>query len=100
VAAENRLLREALASILTKRGNIDVVGLSAAAAADESNANAIQQLAEAFWGQALVEWEADDLLLISRGKLEEDLRAIKQAHSEAPDVPSCWSERPKRAANS
>ena len=71
VAGENRLLREALARILAKRGSIDVVGLASAGGPRS---------------QALVEWGADVLLLISPGKLEEDLRAIKEAHSEAPDV--------------
>jgi len=71
VAAENRLLREALARMLTKRGSIKVIGLDSA---------------EPFRGQALVDWEADVLLLVSRGNLEEDLKAIRETHSEAPGL--------------
>jgi DNA-binding NarL/FixJ family response regulator len=71
VAAENRLLREALARMLTKQGSIEVIGLDSA---------------EPFRSQALVEWEVDVLLLVSRGNLEEDLTAIRDAHAEAPCV--------------
>ncbi len=71
VAAANRLLREALARMLTKREGIEVIGLGSD---------------EPFRSQALVEWEADVLLLVSRGDLEEDLTAIREAHAEAPGV--------------
>jgi DNA-binding NarL/FixJ family response regulator len=71
VVAENRLLREALARMLTKGGGIEVIGLDSA---------------EPLRSQALVEWEADVLLLVSRGDLEEDLAAIREAHAEAPGV--------------
>ncbi len=71
VAAENRLLREALARMLTKRGSIEIVGLNAT---------------EPFRSQVLVKWAADVLLLVSQGNLEEDLTAIREAHAEAPGV--------------
>jgi DNA-binding NarL/FixJ family response regulator len=70
VAAENRLLREALARVLAK-GGIEVIATNSAAP---------------FHTDALLESTPDILLLNSRGSLEEDLAAIQQVRSAAPDV--------------
>jgi DNA-binding NarL/FixJ family response regulator len=69
VAAENRLLREALARMLTKRGGIEVAGLSSV---------------EPLQNQALSEVEV--LLLVSRGNLDEDLRTIQNVRAAASYV--------------
>jgi DNA-binding NarL/FixJ family response regulator len=71
VAAENRLLREALARVLNKRGSIEVIATDAAAP---------------FHIDALIEAHPDILLLNSRGSLQEDLAAIKQVRTSAPNV--------------
>lgn len=71
VAAENRLLREALARMLTKHGGVEVAGLDSA---------------EPFECKVLTEGQVDVLLLVSRGNLEEDLTTIREAHSTAPSV--------------
>src|ERR1700758_599184 len=70
VAAENRLLREALARVLAK-GGVDVIATNSAAP---------------FHTDALLDSTPDILLLNSRGSLEEDLAAIQQVRSAAPDV--------------
>jgi DNA-binding NarL/FixJ family response regulator len=71
VAAENRLLREALSRMLAKRAGVEVIGADSV---------------EPFQCKLLVEWEADILLLVSRGKLEEDLAVIRETRTEAPGV--------------
>jgi DNA-binding NarL/FixJ family response regulator len=71
VAAENRLLREALGRMLAKHGSIEIVGLHSATLLD---------------GQVLTEGGADVLLLISQGRVEEDLASIQQARSRSPQV--------------
>ena len=71
VAAENRLLRETLARMLTKREGIEVAGLNSG---------------KPFQGQALTEGQIDVLLLVSRGNLDEDLKTIRDAHAAAPSV--------------
>jgi DNA-binding NarL/FixJ family response regulator len=71
VAAENRLLREALARVLTKRSSIDVIATDSAAP---------------FHTDALLEARPDILLLTSRGSLVEDLTAIQEVRAAAPDV--------------
>src|SRR6202158_5408207 len=63
VAAENRLLREALARVLSKGGCIEVIATNSAAP---------------FHTDALLDARPDILLLTSRGSLEEDLAAIQQ----------------------
>src|SRR5712692_1404537 len=71
VAAENRLLREALARVLCKGGCIEV-------GATDSTAP--------FHTDALVEANPDILLLTSRGSLDEDLAAIQEVRAAAPAV--------------
>src|SRR5258708_22046420 len=71
VAAENRLLREALARVLCKGGCIEV-------RATDSTAP--------FHTDALVEANPDILLLTSRGSLDEDLAAIQEVRAAAPAV--------------
>ena len=71
VAAENRLLREALSRMLMKSGEIEVIGT---------------ELAEPFQTEDLLRAEADILLLSSRGNREEDVEAIRKVRSGAPRV--------------
>jgi len=71
VAAENRLLREALARVLTRRGTIEVIATNSAAP---------------FHTDALLDAHPDILLLTSRGSLVEDLAAIQEVRTAAPDV--------------
>jgi DNA-binding NarL/FixJ family response regulator len=71
VAAENRLLREALARVLCKGGCIEVSATDSASP---------------FHTDALVEANPDILLLTSRGSLEEDLAAIQEVRAAAPAV--------------
>ena len=69
VAAENRLLREALARVLTKGGCVEVIATDSAAP---------------FRTDALLDARPDILLLTSRGSLQEDLSAIQQVRAAAP----------------
>lgn len=71
LAAENRLLREALSRMLTKNGEVAVIG------ADE---------AKPFQPEDLLREEANVLLLSSRGNRDEDVAAIRQVRSLAPHV--------------
>ena len=71
VAAENRLLREALARVLTKGGCVEVIATDSAAP---------------FHTDALLDARPDILLLTSRGSLQEDLSAIQQVRAAAPAV--------------
>jgi DNA-binding NarL/FixJ family response regulator len=71
VAAENRLLREALARVLSKRGSIEVIATNSAAP---------------FHTDALLDARPDILLLTSRGSLVEDLAAIQEVRAAAPEV--------------
>jgi DNA-binding NarL/FixJ family response regulator len=71
VAAENRLLREALSRMLTKSGEIEVVGT---------------EVAEPFQLEDLLREEADILLLSSRGNRNEDLNAVRRVRIGAPKV--------------
>ena len=71
VAAENRLLREALSRMLVKCGNIDVAGVYRAGP---------------FRTEDLLKEEADILLLTSRGSMNEDLSAIRKVRASAPNV--------------
>jgi DNA-binding NarL/FixJ family response regulator len=68
VAAENRLLREALGRMLGKQGSIEVVGLHSTTPFD---------------GDALRESGADVALLLSRGAAEEEHTWIQQARESA-----------------
>ena len=71
VAAENRLLREALSRMLLKSGEVEVVGTD---------------LAEPFQTDNLLKEEADILLLSSRGNKNEDLSAVRSVRTTAPNV--------------
>jgi DNA-binding NarL/FixJ family response regulator len=71
VAAENRLLREALARVLMKGIGIEVIATDSAAP---------------FHTDALLEARPDILLLNSRGSIEEDLSAIQQVRAAAANV--------------
>jgi DNA-binding NarL/FixJ family response regulator len=71
VAAHNRLLREALARILTKRGNVEVMGVDSPLACE---------------AETLLRQGAEVLLLVSQGIVQEDLAAIQRVHANAPGV--------------
>jgi len=71
VAAENRLLREALSRMLVKSGEIEVVGTD---------------MEEPFRAEDLLEEETDVLLLSSRGIRNEDLTAVRKVRTTAPKV--------------
>ena len=71
VAADNRLLREALARMLEKKGDVEVTGLEAAAP---------------LRAESVVQTKADVLLLTSRGTLYEDLQMIQQVRAAAPQM--------------
>jgi DNA-binding NarL/FixJ family response regulator len=71
VAAENRLLREALSRVLTKDARIEVI-------ATDSHAP--------FHTNALRTARPDLLLLTSRGSLQDDLSLIQQVRAAAPRV--------------
>ena len=71
VAAENRLLREALSRVLTKNTGTEVLATDSAAP---------------FHTDALLDVSPDILLLTSRGSLPEDLSTIQQVRAAAPSV--------------
>jgi DNA-binding NarL/FixJ family response regulator len=71
VAAENRLLREALSRVLTKDASIEVIATDSAAP---------------FHTNALRTARPDLLLLTSRGSLQDDLSLIQQVRAAAPRV--------------
>ena len=71
VAAENRLLREALSRMLTRSGRVEVIGV---------------ELSESFRTEDLLREAVDILLLSSRGNREEDLAVIRKVRSGAPRV--------------
>jgi two-component system, NarL family, response regulator DevR len=71
VAADNRLLREALAHMLTKKGDIEVTGLDSVAPLQAEH---------------VTQTNADVLLLTSRGTLNEDLLVIQEVRATAPKI--------------
>jgi two-component system, NarL family, nitrate/nitrite response regulator NarL len=71
VAAENRLLREALSRMLAKRGDVDVLAMHAAGP---------------FRIEDLLKEDAEILLLTSRGNMNEDLVAIRRVRGAVPKV--------------
>jgi len=71
IAAENRLLREALSRMLMRQGDLDVVGLNCTGP---------------FRVEGPSEEKADILLLTSRGSLAEDIFVIRQSRLTAPSV--------------
>jgi len=70
VAAENRLLREALSRMLTKNGEIEVIAGSSTGPVQE----------------AVLRQEAEIMLLSSKGNLDEDLSAIRKIRSDWPGI--------------
>ncbi len=71
IAAENRLLRDALARILAKQENIQVSGLDSMAPFREE------------WFRKL---DAEIFLFVSRGKLDDDVAAIRAVRVAAPQT--------------
>jgi DNA-binding NarL/FixJ family response regulator len=71
VAADNRLLREALAHMLMKKGNIEIVGL-------ESDGH--------LQAEGLAQTGAHVLLLTSRGTLNDDLMMIQRVRETTPGI--------------
>jgi DNA-binding NarL/FixJ family response regulator len=71
VAAENQLLREALAHMLTKKGDIEVTGMEPAVP---------------LRAESVAETNADVLLLMSRGAVNDDLLMVQQVHAAAPGM--------------
>ncbi|HKV24243.1 MAG TPA: response regulator transcription factor [Candidatus Acidoferrum sp.] len=71
IAAENRLLREALSRMLVRQGEIEVVGLNCAGP---------------FRAEDVVRENPGILLLTSRGSIAEDIRIIRQVRVTAPSV--------------
>lgn len=72
VAAENRLLKEALSRMLAKSGEVEVLDT---------------ELSDSFQAADLLRGAADMLLLSSRGNREEDVALIRKVRSGAPKVP-------------
>jgi DNA-binding NarL/FixJ family response regulator len=71
IAAENRLLRDALARMLGKKGGVEITGLE--------SATPLQ-------AERVAETNANVLLLTSRGSLDDDLRRIQEVRAAAPSV--------------
>lgn len=71
VAAENRLMRDALSRMLVKSGEIEVVGTD---------------MAGQFQTEDLLREETDILLLSSRGNKNEDLNVVRRVRTTAPKV--------------
>jgi DNA-binding NarL/FixJ family response regulator len=71
VAAENRLLREALSRMLVKSGEVEVIGTD---------------MTEPFRTEDLLKEETDILLLSSRGNRNEDLATVRRVRTTAPKV--------------
>jgi len=71
VAADNRLLREAISRMLVRSGEIEV---------------AAPEFVEPFRAEDLLKEHADILVLSSRGNKNEDLAAIRMARTTAPKV--------------
>lgn len=95
VAAENRLLREALSRMLTKNGDIEVVGGDAAeplpaflqnCAPNTPRRDDLGAPTGPSMSLALLAEDADILLLSSKGNLEQDMAAIRKIRSTQPEV--------------
>src|SRR5579864_3183378 len=71
VAAENRLLQEALSRMLAKLDDIEITGNS---------------LSTPFQPETLLETPPDILLLSSSGSVAEDLLLVRKVRATAPDV--------------
>lgn len=96
VAAENRLLREALSRMLTKNGDVEVITNEAGEPFQKSAQYALQDdslpkdglVAQAALGTSAAPafYDAEILLLSSRGNLEQDLSVIRQIRSASPQL--------------
>lgn len=95
VAAENRLLREALSRMLTKNGDIEVLTSEAAEPFQRSPQSNVQNALRMDDLNASSEREtpippaireADILLLSLKGNLEQDLAAIRRIRSASPEL--------------
>ena len=93
VAAENRLLREALSRMLTKNGDIEVITSEAVeplpapyVAMAKDSLSKDHQRAHAGTPLAPDIHDAEILLLSSKGNLEQDLTAIRQVRSASPEL--------------
>jgi DNA-binding NarL/FixJ family response regulator len=71
LVADNQLLRETLARILTKRGSVDVTGLDSPWACEAGS---------------LARAGAEVVLLVSQGNIREDLATVQRMRLEAPHV--------------
>lgn len=71
VAADNRLLREALGHMLAKKGDLEVTGLGST---------------EPLQAESIAQTNADVLLLTSRGTFREDLLMIQRVRAAAPEM--------------
>jgi DNA-binding NarL/FixJ family response regulator len=85
VSAENRLLREALSRMLTKNGDIEVIGGEAAEPLQKPAPSAFQNNDLPSLAGAASE-DAEILLLSSKGNLDQDLTAIRKIRSATPEV--------------
>ena len=81
VAAENRLLREALSRMLSKSGEIEVVG---GVATEQLQKDIRLPIGPQL--PATMPEDAEILLLSSKGNLDQDLDAIRKIRSTAPEV--------------
>ena len=95
VAAENRLLREALARMLTKNGDIEVLTSEAGELSQKSAQNTPQSSLQKGDPGPFSEPEtpalpgiqdAEILLLSSKGNLDQDLAAIRKIRSASPEL--------------
>lgn len=95
VAAENRLLREALSRMLTKNGDVEVITSEAAEPFEKPVQQAVQDslqedgpVAQAAPGMSAVPaiQDAEILLLSSKGNLDQDLSVIRQIRSASPQL--------------
>lgn len=91
VAAENRLLREALSRMLTKNGDIEII-TGEAAESFPGAAHGVPQDSDLLASAGLgvpgkpVSQDAEILLLSSKGNLEQDLAAIRHIRLASPDL--------------
>lgn len=81
VAADNRLLREALSRMLTKNGDIEVMEGETA----EPVQNPVQNK-DLHLSAVPVTQQAETLLLSSKGSLDQDLAEIRKIRSATPEV--------------
>jgi DNA-binding NarL/FixJ family response regulator len=81
IAAENRLLREALARMLRKTADIEVVGAACLVPQDPG-----AQTQESMQSDSLPEERVDVFLLVSSGNLDEDILAIQKVRASMPDA--------------